>query len=144
MKININYLKDLHFTAEARHFKDIHIDEPESFHGTNSGPSSVEYLLIGIGGCLASTLAHCLNKNLVPINKLDIIVDGRLKHTGPSNRLRLIEIFVEILVSTENTHQKALDSCIRSFQEFCPIAHALTNGIPVNVNVSKKKHQIRT
>ncbi|MHA1291387.1 MAG: OsmC family protein, partial [Promethearchaeota archaeon] len=70
MKVIINYEKDLHFTAEIRHFKNIHIDEPKSFHGTDLGPSSVEYMLIGIGGCLGSSFLYCLQKQNIELKNL--------------------------------------------------------------------------
>ena len=52
MKVSLKYSEKQHFIASVRHFNDIQIDEPESFHGTDKGPSPVEFYLIGIGGCL--------------------------------------------------------------------------------------------
>ena len=80
MKVSLKYSENLHFTASARHFDDIHIDEPESFHGTDKGPSPVEFFLIGIGGCLGSTFAYCLQRHNVEIDALEVVVDGLLKH----------------------------------------------------------------
>ena len=62
MKVFLDYTKDLHFKASVREFKGLDVDEPVSFHGTNLGPSAVEYLLIGIGGCLGTTFLYCLQK----------------------------------------------------------------------------------
>ncbi|MHA1483676.1 MAG: OsmC family protein [Candidatus Heimdallarchaeaceae archaeon] len=60
MKVTLTYSRNLHFKASVRSFEDLNVDEPESFHGTDLGPSAVEYLLIGIGGCLGTTFTHCL------------------------------------------------------------------------------------
>ena len=78
MKVTINYSENLHFIASARNFKWIELDEPESFHGSDLGPSPVEYLLIGIGGCLGSTFAYCLQRKNIPIEDMQIIVNGEL------------------------------------------------------------------
>ena len=58
MKVTLNHSENLHFTANARDFKMIPIDASESFHGTNLGPSPIEYLLIGIGGCISSSFVY--------------------------------------------------------------------------------------
>ena len=67
MKVFLDYTKDLHFKASARNFKDFNVDEPASFHGTDLGPSAVEYLLIGIGGCLGTTFIYCLQKKNIKL-----------------------------------------------------------------------------
>jgi uncharacterized OsmC-like protein len=139
MKVNLKYQTQMHFVASARQFEEIHIDEPESFHGSDLGPSAVEYFLIGTGGCIGSTFVYCLHKNNVLIDNLEIIINGTLKHEGPEKRLRLLKIDVEILVSLkDNSVNDNYDLCVKKFQEHCPISNLLTQGIPLNINISKK------
>jgi len=139
MKVNLKYQTQMHFVASARQFEEIHIDEPESFHGSDLGPSAVEYFLIGTGGCIGSTFVYCLNKNNVIFENLDIIVNGTLKHEGPEKRLRLIRIDVEIFVKlNDNNSNGNFDLCVKRFQEHCPISNFLTQGGPLNINISKK------
>lgn len=138
MKVTITYSEKMHFTAFARHFSDIHVDEPESFHGTDLAPSPIEYFLIGTGSCFGSTFIYCLQKHNIAIENLKISVDGILKHIGPKKRLRLIKINIEILINLkEDVPNKKFDLCRESFQEFCPISHVLTQGIPLNVKVTR-------
>jgi len=136
MKISIRLSENLHFIAKTRLFNDIHIDEPKSFHGTDLGPSSVEYVLIGIGGCLGSTLTFCLKKYDIDIEDLEIIVDGTLSHRGPLKRLRLVKVEVKLCLTTKNTEKpKKIDECINNFKEHCVVSNSIINGLPIDVNV---------
>jgi len=143
MKITLNYSEKQLFTASARHFSNIHIDEPESFHGTDLAPSPIEYLLIGTGSCIGNTYIFCLQKHNILFENLKIIVDGILKHIGPNKRLRLVQIDIEIMIELkENLPDEKFNLCYESFQEFCPISHVITQGIPLNVGITKKWKKI--
>jgi uncharacterized OsmC-like protein len=140
MKVTLSYTEKLHFTATARHFSDIHVDEPESFYGTNLAPSPIEYFLVGTGSCIGSTFIFCLQKHNILIENLTIIVDGILKHIGPNNRLKLVQIDIEILINLkESISNEQFEVCHKSFQEFCPITHVITQGIPLNIKITKNK-----
>jgi len=139
MKVSLKYSEKLHFTASARHFDDIHIDEPESFHGTDKGPSPVEFFLIGIGGCLGSTFAYCLQKQDVEIDTLEVVVDGQLKHAGPKLSLQLVNIEAELLITArESKSYDKIERCIKDFQDYCILTNSITRGVPIDVKVSKK------
>ena len=136
MKISIRLSEKIHFIAGTRHFNDIHIDEPKSFHGTDLGPSSVEYVLIGIGGCLGSTLAFCLKKYEIEIDDLEITIDGTLSHSGPLKRLRLIKVDANLFLTTKNTdNPKKIEDCINNFKDHCVVSNSIINGLPIDVNV---------
>ena len=139
MKVHINLSENLHFIASIRHFNEIHIDEPESFHGTDKGPSSVEYVLIGVGGCLGSTLLFCLQKKNIKLKSLEIIVEGKLKHSEPYKHLRLKNINCEIHISIYGEESALLDECIKNFQKYCVVSESIINGIPINIDIKKKK-----
>ena len=140
MKVSISYSENIHFTAKARSFTGFHIDEPESFHGTDLGPSSTEYLLIGIGGCMGSSLAYCLQKRKIKIKDMEIIVDGKLKVEGPKNHLRLAKVNVELFLSLKkgNSSQN-VDTCINNFLEYCVLTNSVIQGIPIDIKVNKKE-----
>jgi len=142
MKVTLSYVENLHFIAGVRNFKNINIDEPESFHGNNQGPSPIEYLLMGIGGCISSSFVYCLQKNDIELKELDVVVDGTLKHVGPKMRLRLVEVELELHVSfkKEQSDEK-IDLCFETFKEYCPISDLIIKGVPLKVKISKKKKE---
>ena len=139
MKVTLNYSENLHFIATARNFKGIELDEPESFHGSDLGPSPVEYLLIGIGGCLGSTFAYCLQRKNIPIEDMQVIVDGELKHAGPKLRLKLTKVDSRITFKVKkNTSSEIINYCINNFQEHCIVSNSIQD-ITINVEIFQNK-----
>lgn len=140
MKVSLSYSENMHFTASARHFKNIHVDESEAFHGDDLAPSPIEYVLIGTGGCIASTFVFCMQKNKVLIEKLEVDVEGILKHSGAKNSLKLISITVELLVTLKKGESsEKIDICEKRLLDYCPIFNAFTTGIPLNISISNQK-----
>jgi len=138
MKVSLNYTENLHFKASVRQFNDFNIDEPTSFHGTDLGPSSVEYLLIGIGGCLGTTFMYCLQKRNVKMKSVEIEIDGKLSHVGPKLLLRLTKVDVEIkFIPEENASSEEISECIKNFREYCIVSNSIADGLPINVNCNK-------
>jgi len=135
MKVILNYESNLNFIAKARKFENILLDEPQSFKGDDTGPSPIEYFLIGIGGCLGSTFTYCLKKKKIPLLSLEIEVDGKMKHLPPQMNLRLIgiEILFKYSIGNGDSSDK-INYCINEFKKFCPIYESLIKGIPINMN----------
>jgi uncharacterized OsmC-like protein len=135
MKVLLDYTKDLYFKASARKFKNLNVDEPVSFHGTDLGPSAVEYLLIGIGGCLGTTFIYCLQKRNIELEMFKVVVDGKLSHTGPKMLLRLVNVDVDLEFTPKETSSNAeINRCIKEFAEYCIVTNSIANGLPINVN----------
>ena len=139
MKVFLDYTKDLHFKASARDFKDFNVDEPVSFHGTDLGPSAVEYLLIGIGGCLGTTFIYCLQKKNIELEVFEVVVDGTLSHTGPKMLLRLVNVDVDLKFTPKEANSDVeINRCMKEFTEYCIVTNSIANGLPINVNCTKK------
>ncbi|MFX0075267.1 MAG: OsmC family protein [Candidatus Hermodarchaeota archaeon] len=135
MKVFLDYTKDLHFKAFVRDFKGFDVDEPVSFHGTNLGPSAVEYLLIGIGGCLGTTFIYCLQKKNIKLETLKVEIDGKLTHTGPKMLLRLVEVYVDLKFSPkEASSDLEVNKCIKEFKEYCIVTNSIANGLAINIS----------
>ena len=138
MKVTLTYNRDLHFKASVRSFNDFNVDEPESFHGTNLGPSAVEYLLVGIGGCLGTTFIYCLQKGSIELNECKVLIDGTLSHIGPKNRLKLVNVDVEMKFSAKETASKErINNCIKDFKENCIVTSSIADGLPITVNCNQ-------
>ena len=138
MKVALTYNRDLLFKASVRNFKDFNVDEPESFHGTNLGPSAVEYLLVGIGGCLGTTFIYCLQKRNIELNECNMLVDGKLSHAGPKKRLKLVNVDVEMKFSAKGTTSKErINECIKDFRENCIVTNSIADGLPIKVNCTQ-------
>ncbi|MFX0059203.1 MAG: OsmC family protein [Candidatus Hodarchaeota archaeon] len=135
MKINLKFCENLHFKASVREFENIDVDEPESFHGNNLGPSPIEYFLIGIGSCIGNTLIFCLNKRNLDPKGLEIIIDGQLKHIPPHMHLKLTNINIVFnFKGVLNISVEDVKYCKSKLQEYCPIYQPVLEGIPMEVN----------
>ncbi len=138
MKVALTYNRNLHFKASVRNFKDFNVDEPESFHGTDLGPSAVEYLLVGIGGCLGTTFIYCLQKRNIELNKFNVLVDAKLTHVGSEKLLRIVNVDVEMKFTVkEMTSKENINDCVKEFREKCVVSNSIANGLPIKVNCSQ-------
>lgn len=138
MKITLNYHGKQQFKANARHFKEVIIDEPESFHGDDQGPSPIEYFLIGTGSCIASSLIYCLNKHNVKFSNYKAIVEGKLKHKGPKLLLKLVKISIQIKFDLDNQISKdKAEYCKSIFQSHCPLSDSIMHGVPIELQINK-------
>ena len=142
MKVYLNHSENLHFIANVRDFTDIHTDEPESFHGTNKGPSPVEYFLIGIGGCIGSTFVFCCKKNNIEIEDISVTIDGIITHKEERENLLQfdrIEGKIDFIPKNVSKDEIAIKSCIKDFQKYCVVSNSIQQGIPMNVQVNWKQ-----
>ena len=138
MIVTLTYNRDLHFKASVRNFNDFSVDEPESFHGTDLGPSAIEYLLVGIGGCLGTTFIYCLQKGNIELNECKVLIDGNLSHVGPNNRLKLVNVDVEMKFSAKETaSEDIINKCLKDFRENCIVTNSIADGLPIKVNCTK-------
>ncbi len=138
MKVILNYNRNLHFKASVRNFNDFNVDEPVSFHGTDLGPSAVEYLLVGIGGCLGTTFIYCLQKMNIELNACNVLVDGKLSHIGPKKSLKLVNVDVEMNFSVkETTTKERINQCVKDFMENCIVTSSIADGLPITVNCNQ-------
>lgn len=138
MKITISYQRNQQFKAITRHFNEIIIDEPESFHGDDQGPSPMEYFLIGTGSCIASSLIFCLNKNNVKFSDYKVLIEGKLKHTGPKLLLKLVEISITITFKVDDDESRSkVEYCKSVFQSHCPLSDSIINGIPIELKINE-------
>jgi len=141
MKVRLNYENNLNFKATVREFENFVLDEPESFHGDDLGPSPIEYFLTGIGGCLGSTFTYCFQKKGITLESLEIDIDGKIKHLLPHMHLRLTEIEVDFKYSIKDDFpEEEINYCITEFKNFCPIYDSLAKGFLIKTNFIKKKN----
>ncbi|MHA1805120.1 MAG: OsmC family protein [Promethearchaeota archaeon] len=117
------------------------LDEPKSFHGTNLGPSAMEYLLISIGGCLGTSFVYCLQKKKVKIEDLSLEIEGIMKHSGENKLLRLIQVNVDIQYKINEKYSQKLEACLKAFQEYCVVTNSIIYNFPILVNYIDRKNK---
>ncbi len=143
MLIELDWKNGVAFTAKARQFT-LQLDEPESFHGNDSGPSSAEYFGVSIGGCLGTSFAYCAKHVDLPLKAIKVTMDVEVHHdegegSGGRGPLRITGVKADIAVTLQNDDDAdVLDLCIESFKKYCVVTQSVMKGIPVDVKVTKR------
>lgn len=152
--IEIRQDRNLQGFARVRHFPPLRLDEPPQFHGQDTAPSPMDYLLISVGGCLMNSFAFCLQKKRIPA-ELSLKVEGVLDRDEEKG-LRVKEINCVIHVEVEGgLHQRVeecyrlretadeyrnfrgpfhhgVEECYRIFKKYCIVSASVGRGIPIN------------
>ncbi|MBN2150844.1 MAG: OsmC family protein [Candidatus Lokiarchaeota archaeon] len=142
MRIELDWKEGVAFTAKARQFT-LQLDEPESFHGADTGPSSAEYFGVSIGGCLGTSFAYCAKHVDIQLKAMKVTVDVELHHEGANDGggrgpLRIVGIKASISVELQDDGDAdVLDLCIESFKKYCVVTQSVMMGIPVDITVTR-------
>lgn len=139
VKVKAKWLDGVGFEANVRHFPPVVVDEPPEFHGDDRGFSSVEYLLVGIAGCLGSSLAYCFRNLQVELKSMEIDVDGKLHHPEPGHPLRVVKIEATMDVEVApDQDEEMVELCLEKFRKYCVVTQSVVQGIPADVKVNVK------
>lgn len=114
------------------------LDEIPAHGGGGKGPSPLDHLLAGVGGCLGTSMAICLSRVGVAIDSLGVRVDATHRDDEDPFSLQWVEeITVEIdVVLAEGEDEDMLDLCIESFKKYCTVTAAVATATPVVVSVN--------
>ncbi len=117
------------------------IDEPPVLLGSNKGPNPVEYLLVGLSGCLVTTLvAQAAAKN-IRIRSLACRLEGDIDlqgFLGISEKVPVgyqeIRIYFKIDADITNREKEEL---IEMAQKFSPVFNTVAKPTPVVVQLDQ-------
>lgn len=129
------------FIAKTRQFKLI-IDEPEGLGGTDEGANPVEYILVGLAGCL-NVVGHIVAKELgFTIDKLKIEVVGninpdRLFGVSDNERAGFKKIDLKLIPETD-APVEILVKWLKIVQKRCPVKDNLMNITPIGISIEKQ------
>lgn len=120
---------------------DYDIDEPPVLMGQDRGPNPVEYLLVGLSGCITTSLvAHAAARG-IKLNSVASELEGDIDLRGfmdidPNVPVGYKEIRVTFAIDADATREQ-----IEELAEFAaahsPVARTIMNATPVTVKVEK-------
>lgn len=136
--ISINKTK---LSTTTRNFN-VDVDEPESLGGKNEAPNPVEYILIGLAGCI-NVVAHTVADEIeIEINDLKISASGEInvnKFLGISDDERAGYKSIELKLSfNTNANKSDLDKWQEEINKRCPVKDNLLSETPVNISIQPK------
>ena len=139
----------LSFDATVRHFPTLIADEPPEFHGDDTGPSSIEYLLIAIGACQGTSFGFAIDKYNAKVEDMEIFVKGDMHHVDKHGQLdkdkgllRLINIDISFTIEPEDNSEENLeniDMAFRAFKKYCVVTESVRQGIPSKISYTIEK-----
>lgn len=91
--------------------------------GRNTGPSPMELLLVGLGGCTAVDVVNILTKKRQPFTAVEVLVHGEQRDEPPNI---YTDIVVEYVVHGTGVSEKAVEQAIElSESKYCSAAAML-------------------
>jgi len=117
------------------------IDEPPVLLGNNYGANPVEYLLVGLSGCLTtSMIAHAAARG-IKIRSVESRYEGDLDLQGFLGLSETIPVgFKEIRVTFKidaDIPEQEKEELIQMAQKYSPVFNTVTRPVPVRVSLDK-------
>jgi uncharacterized OsmC-like protein len=94
-------------------------------------PSTLDYVVAAVGGCLAGTLAAALNKRGISADpaKLAVLVEGQLEQVD--GMLLLTGIHVSYRLKVSQQQREAAERALKHHDSACPVSASVRRGIAV-------------
>jgi uncharacterized OsmC-like protein len=81
----------------------------------------------------------CLQKARAEVGDIKTDVKGVMKRND-KGRWRVQEINVDINIEVDGEFDNQYDRCYGLFEDFCIVSKSIEDGIPVNVEVNRRKN----
>ena len=115
-------------------------DHPEVFAAEDAGPTPVEYVLVGLAGCLTAGVAAVAQNRQIQLNSVKATVEGDLDILGilgadPEVRNGFTGIRVNYEIDADASKED-IEAIVAQSQKRSAVFDAITNPTNVSVTVS--------
>ncbi len=116
------------------------VGQPASFDVKDEAPSAVEYILGGLGGCLAMGFQMLASRRGVEIDEVEIYLNGKIDNifvflgTENGGHSGFSEIFGEMYVKSD-ADPEILGQVWKDTLAASPVLTTLTRGVGINIGM---------
>jgi uncharacterized OsmC-like protein len=116
------------------------VDHPAVLVGSDEGPTPVEYLLVGLAGCLTAGIANIASARGVTLRSVTADVEGDIDLQGIlglSNDVRngYEQIRISFTIDADATDE-TIAAIVEQSRARSAVFDVLTNGVPVAIDVT--------
>jgi putative redox protein len=119
----------LSFTGGAPGGPDITLDSAGKV-----GPSPMDALLLGVGGCMGIDVVMILEKGRVPLESLDVTIEGD-RAQDPPRKFTAVRIVYRIGGLGPEHHAKAQRAVDLSRDRYCSVLHSLHPDVGIDIRI---------
>ena len=117
------------------------VDHPEQFAATDIGPTPVEYILVGLAGCITAGIASIATLREIQLKSVTAIIEADHDVRGtmavdPDVRPGFSHVHVKYIVDADAT-QDEIEALVAQSQKRSPVYDMLVNPTGVTVSVNK-------
>ena len=115
-------------------------DHPEVFASEDSGPTPVEYVLVGLASCLTAGIAAVAQNRGIQLNSVKATIEGDMDILGilggdPETRNGFNEIRVDYDIDADATPEE-IEALVAQSQKRSAVFDVVTNPTSVTVHVN--------
>ena len=122
-------------TFDKKHYPELLFDEPPEFGGEEKYPDASRVLTAAVASCLSATFTMCLDRARIPVESMETLAKCTITR-NEEGYLRITQIDVKLLpIWKLEISRKKKTRCVGIFKKYCIATNAVTNGVPITVDV---------
>jgi len=115
------------------------IDQPEAMGGNNEGPTPLDYILMALGGCIATIAKIVAKQQRIDLKGIEVTVEGDLNTdflmgATEEGRAGFTEFRANVIIDAPLSDEEKKDF-IHEVDRRCPISDNIMNNSKVVVNI---------
>jgi len=99
-----------------------------------AGPSPMDALLLGLGGCMGIDVVMILEKGRVPLESLEVMIEGD-RAADPPRKFTAVRILYRIGGLGPEHHAKAQRAVDLSRDRYCSVLHSLHPAVGIDIRI---------
>jgi putative redox protein len=137
VRVDVKNVEQVRNEAILRGFS-VTVDEPVERGGTNSGPGSLNYFVLGAASCF---LTQMVKVSMIKNLKIDSMEITARAHTDTVKTRKFLDVIYDVRMTGDEAKEKLVD-LLHEAEDRCFVHQTLKSSIPLTSNLSLNGTQI--